>query len=361
MKKKRARMKKAPLLFILIIIIGCAIYYTMKSGKLAEFIDKNKLDKLGYSNTEISKILSNNDYLKYALNNDYNDNFAKLIKNKDFKLVNINKYYSYLKNNKSADINNTIYLVNKGISYTYSSALVSIVKEKYFILNRLERYMNYAKDYSSLTSKEIVTNVNCNLDYDYYTNVTPSDTSKGILMIANKYYSLDQYAPELVTMASKYTRVSGAQMNKEAYDAFVKLSDAAAKDGYSILSQSAYRSYATQLSLYNSYVSANGKVWAEKWSARPGYSEHQTGLALDVLTSSCKSLGDFENTDEFNWMKANSYKYGFIWRYQDDTTSLTGYGYEPWHYRYVGKDAAKIIYDNDITFDEYYAYYVLKK
>ncbi len=362
MKKKRARMKKAPILFISIILIGCIIYFIMKNGNLNEISNSKKLEDLGYTTSEVSLIEDSDDYLEYALDNPYDSNFTKFIQGKDFMLENLDAYYDYMNDNNKASIDDIIFLVNNGIDYEYSNLLMSIAKEKYFLTARLERYMKYAEDYPSLTTKKIVTNVNCNLDYDYYTNVTPSDTSYGKLMIANKYYSLSSsYSNDLVTMDSAYTKRAGAQLNKEAYEAFKKLSDAAKDKGLSVLNQSAYRSYDTQASIYNDYVSGSGIEWTDRWSARAGYSEHQTGLALDVLNSTNTALSEFENTDEFAWMKENSYKYGFILRYKEDTTLQTGYGYEPWHYRYVGIDAAKVIYDENITFDEYYAYYVLKK
>jgi D-alanyl-D-alanine carboxypeptidase len=362
MKKKRARMKKAPILFICIILIGCIIYFTMKSGKLNDFNDSKKLEDLGYTTSEVSLIEDSEDYLEYALENPYDSNFTKFIQGKDFMLENLDAYYDYMNDNNTASIDDIIFLVNNGIDYEYSNLLMSIAKEEYFLKPRLERYMSYAEDYPSLTTKKIVTNVNCNLDYDYYSNVSPSDTSYDILMIANKYYYLNSdYSNDLVTMESGYTKRAGAQLNREAYEAFKKLSDAAKLEGLSILNQSAYRSYNTQADIYSDYVSESGIEWTDRWSARAGYSEHQTGLALDVLNDSSTALGEFESTEEFTWMKKNSYKYGFILRYNEDTTLQTGYGYEPWHYRYVGKDAAKVIYDENITFDEYYAYYVLKK
>ncbi len=362
MKKKRARMRKAPILFIGIILVGTIIYFIMKNGKLNELGNTQKLEDLGYTAIEVSIIEGNDDYLEYALNNPYDENFTKFINNKDFIFENLDAYYTYMDDNPDASIDDIIYLVNNDIDYEYSDMLKTLIKQKYFIKARLDRYISYIKDYPKLTLTEVVTNVNCNLDYDYYTNITKSDTSLGILMIANKYYNLDEdFSYNLVTIDNNYTRVSGAQLNSEAYEAFKKLSDAAKEKGLSILSQSAYRSYNTQATIYSSYVLQDGLDWTDRWSARAGHSEHQTGLALDVLTNTNKSLGDFEGTKEFDWMKENSYKYGFILRYPENSTLQTGYGYEPWHYRYVGIEAAKVIYDEKITFDEYYAYYVLKK
>ena len=98
-------------------------------------------------------------------------------------------------------------------------------------------------------------------------------------------------------------------------------------------------------------------VEADLKAARPGYSEHQTGLALDITTRLAEDE-EFVNTEEFSWLKENAHKYGFILRYPEGKENITGYSYEPWHYRYVGIDVATKIYNENITFDEYYAYYI---
>lgn len=128
------------------------------------------------------------------------------------------------------------------------------------------------------------------------------------------------------------------QLRSETATALENLVSGAAKEGLKIILVSGYRSYATQKSVYASYSSAQGQAAADTFSARAGHSEHQTGLAADVGSSSgkCqldKCLGD---TSEGKWLAANAYKYGFIIRYQKDKQDVTGYDYEPWHIRFVG-------------------------
>ena len=108
--------------------------------------------------------------------------------------------------------------------------------------------------------------------------------------------------------------------------------------------------------MYDRYVKRDGKKKADIYSARPGYSEHQTGLCTDINTVD----SSFANTKEAKWLADNSYKYGFILRFPKGKEDITGYKYEPWHYRYVGEETAKIIYDEDLTLEEYYAYYIEK-
>ena len=131
----------------------------------------------------------------------------------------------------------------------------------------------------------------------------------------------------------------------------------------SIYVRSSYRTNGTQTTLYNNkvnyyrnlgYSKETAKVKAGKWVARPGTSEHQLGLALYIVSTSYTNLDQKqENTKEQKWLMANSYKYGFILRYPSDKCDLTGINYEPWHYRYVGKMAAKEIYEKGICLEEY--------
>ena len=361
-KKKTAKMLKAPILFIVILTLFIIIGYTMKDGRYMNIINNNKLKQIGYSKKEIEAINIDNKYLNYAINHEYTKNLALLINEKDFNINYIDAYLEYIKNNKEAKISDVILLVNNDINYEYNDLLVKIVKEKYFLKTRLDKYMAYAIKYPNLNTNTVVSYVNCNLDYDYYTNIENSDITLNTLLIVNKYYKLEEdFSLDLVTMEDNYTKVKGAKLNKEAYKAFKQLSDAAKLENLSILNQSAYRSYDRQMTIYNNYLKTYGLEWTNKWSAKPGHSEHQTGLSLDILTKDIQNLDEFENTKEFIWMKENAYKFGFILRYPKDGTIKTGYGYEPWHYRYVGIDVAKKIHDENLTFEEYYAYYIIKK
>ena len=157
-------------------------------------------------------------------------------------------------------------------------------------------------------------------------------------------------------MNRAYTVNDGKQylISAVAYDKYKQMADAAKKEGLSMKVISAYRTEAYQRNLYNERVRTTGKVNADNYSARPGHSEHQTGLAVDV--SSTK--GTFEYTAEFRWLQKHAHEYGFILRYPKGKEWITGYAYEPWHYRYVGVDAAKKIYQEGITYEEYYVKYV---
>ncbi len=132
-------------------------------------------------------------------------------------------------------------------------------------------------------------------------------------------------------------------------ECFDKMAVQAWEDGYSLYIGSDYRSYDYQIEIYADYVRADGKKETDTYSARPGYSEHQTGLAID-----CNTIDDaFGSTAESYWLQEHAHEYGFIIRYPQGKEDITGYKYEPWHIRYVGYKAAKYMYDNDLCLEEY--------
>lgn len=141
-------------------------------------------------------------------------------------------------------------------------------------------------------------------------------------------------------------------LDKDAYEAWKLMKSDAASLGLNLWAQSGYRSYDYQNDLYNGYIKRNGKKAADTFSARPGASEHQTGLAFDLNTIS----NSFKDTAEGKWVAKNAYIYGYILRYPEGKTNETGYIYEPWHIRYVGKELAKELYNNGnwITMESYF-------
>ncbi|MBZ2174726.1 M15 family metallopeptidase [Schnuerera sp. xch1] len=179
----------------------------------------------------------------------------------------------------------------------------------------------------------VLVNKNRNLPPDY----KPED-----LVIPNVRFPFEE------TLEKKY-------MRKEAANALEELFNQANEEGIYLFAISGYRSYNTQSYLFNTRAERDGFEEANKLTAYPGQSEHQTGLAMDL---SCQSLGftleqDFGQTIEGKWLKENAHKFGFIIRYPKEAVDITGYSYEPWHIRYVGKEVAKEIYEKNITLEEY--------
>lgn len=147
------------------------------------------------------------------------------------------------------------------------------------------------------------------------------------------------------------------QLREVAYNALIELFEAAKEEAnYELYARSGYRSYGTQESLYNSYVANWGKAAADKFSAKPGQSEHQTGLAMDITCEAMNFQLDetFGETDEGKWVAENAYRFGFIIRYPKGKEDVTGYMYEPWHIRYLGTELAKEVYESGLTLEEYF-------
>ncbi len=155
------------------------------------------------------------------------------------------------------------------------------------------------------------------------------------ILIANKTYSLPAtYAP-------------GVDATAEA--AFQKMQQAAAQEGLNIYISSSFRSYEYQTKIYNNYVARDGQQEADTYSARPGHSEHQTGLAFDLNTID----DSFADTAEGKWVGLHAHEYGFIVRYPDGKSDITGFQYEPWHIRYLGVETATAVYESGLCLEEY--------
>lgn len=182
-------------------------------------------------------------------------------------------------------------------------------------------------------------------------------------MLVNKNHPLSplSYAPNHLVEAGILLRDNITDEEKYTLritqQALVSMISAADKQGVKINLQSGYRSYQSQTKLYEVYTKLQGETDADKYSAKPGYSEHQTGLAVDlgsIDNPDCNLRVCFADTDAAQWLHANAYRYGFILRYPKNKTSLTGYEYEPWHFRYVGKVVASTMQDERIaTLEEY--------
>jgi D-alanyl-D-alanine carboxypeptidase len=171
-------------------------------------------------------------------------------------------------------------------------------------------------------------------------------------VIVNKQHPLKpvSYAPTDLTTVG-----NGQEMRAEAATALQKMFGDAKTAGYTLDADSGYRSYSAQVNAYGSIVNGYGQTYADTVSARPGFSEHQTGWAVDIGTGDCHVQDCFGSTAGGKWAQANSYKYGFILRYPASLTSVTGYSNEAWHFRYVGVAlAAELHTENIQTLEQFF-------
>lgn len=312
---KKRRLKKSAIIAsaiaALVIIILISIIIFVKHITSSEY----KLEKLGYNEKQVSEIIKLKKE-KFFLNNDYNENYLPLMNEKYYLEKNLNNYLSYIKDLKTE---------KKKIDYS-----------------------------------DVISRVNVKASNGFYKNTKEADTKKGNEVLVNKFYYLTKdYDPgEIVDMSNWYA-FEGRMIKKEVYDAFIEMHNAAKKEKINLIANSGYRDYNYQTKLYNEYKDRDGSEYADTYAARPGYSEHQTGLALDIVSYGA-TMENFDKTDAFKWLQENSTDYGFILRYPKDKEYLTGYSYESWHYRYLGKNLAKKVKDSGLTYDEYYAYYLDK-
>ncbi len=235
----------------------------------------------------------------------------------------------------------------------YDTLAYPLLGERYFILKNFDRYLAFHKaDTTMATIGDIIALVNVGADRDRETSAVPCDTTKGQLMLVNGRHYLDKnYKPEnLATFSMDYC-YEHQRAQSAVVEAFMVMQQACREQtDAQLMVNSAYRSYQDQIGTYK----RNPKGYA----ARAGSSEHQTGFAIDVTSRQHPMRWPFDKSKEGIWMREHCHEYGFILRYPEKQSHLFGFAYEPWHLRYVGKEVAKRIHDEDITFDEYYAYYL---
>ena len=314
MYMKKRRIKKGPIVFLVVLvsvfILGIVGFKLYKHYTSIEY----KLGKVGYSENEISVLVKRDSKVTDKALEKYDEHLIPLTNEKYFMWKNYNLYKEYI-NKKSSQTNNIDY-------------------------------------------NEIVTKVNVRRNYDFYTHTKSADMNKGYAILVNKYYSLpDKYAPNDVVDVSNQYAYGQNKIRKEVLEAFKNMFNAAKNDNVTLIINSGYRDYDNQKKLYDQYKNVKSEEYADGFAARPNFSEHQTGLALDIITYGSSGT-TFDSTDAYKWLMANADKYGFILRYPKDTEDITGYSYESWHWRYVGKDLATKIKNSNLTFEEYYAYYL---
>lgn len=379
-KKRKRKLKKGRILLVSIIfisIISISIYllipktYGYKKEVIAVFKENNVYEKIKEKKI-YSKVLEES-VLQNVFNNKYFDEYFEIsyveeeTSTEDISILlelgynaeEINVFYEKVPDSISVITSND-----------YNANIINYLNLDYFKEENLDRYIKYDNDEDKLSSVydvtvikdnysyiDTVTFVNAYLDKDYYTNDINLDNeeAKKLDVIVNKYYKLSKdYEPDdLTKISSKYSSGNNQKLRKEAAIKFEEMANDALNNGLKIYAGSTYRSYSYQLGLYNRYVAKDGFDEAETYSARAGYSEHQLGLAVDILNGKWSYLS--ETDKEYDWLINNSYKYGYILRYPRNKEYVTGYVFEDWHFRYLGIELATKVYNSGLTYDEYVA------
>lgn len=243
----------------------------------------------------------------------------------------------------------------KVLNAEYSSILVPLYKEKYFKKTLLDEYLKYYNENKNLSANEIVLKINTHTNLEPYETIFDADISKNELVLVNKYYKLSEdYEPDVELVSSQYA-YSGKYASKTIIESLQNLIDAAKEDNLKLVVSAGYRSYKEQEDIYNSYKINNGIREADEFVSRPGHSDYQTGLAVDIEPYA-KYIENVNESEEYQWLINNMHRFGFIQRFPEGKESITGFKYSAWHLRYVGVEAATFIHDNNITLEEYYGY-----
>ena len=231
-----------------------------------------------------------------------------------------------------------------------------VVTHRYFIAENFGRYLALHKaDTTGLGLDGIIALVNVGYYPGSEGKDVSCDTSKGYLMLVNGHHYLDEsYKPKKLVAFTKTYSYENQRADSAAVEAFLTMQHACKKETDAhLMVNSAYRSYQDQQATYK----RNDK----RYVAPPGYSEHQTGLAIDATSLQHPEKWSFGKSKEGVWMREHCHEYGFILRYPEKQSRVMGFAYEPWHLRYVGKEVARQIHDEGICFDEYYAFYLDKR
>ncbi|MBQ2639729.1 MAG: M15 family metallopeptidase [Bacilli bacterium] len=330
----------------------------------------NELKKLGYSEKASNTILFK--FKKsYVMDIGKNKTLNAAFESKDYKEKNIDNYSKIKYQNHKHLIKHINLLLKKGyhnkdisliLAHGTDNDVEEFIKhkkiryiEEFFTIdcakiNNYDRYIAYS-DETGEDEETVVVSVNLDMDKEPYKEPLKIRKYNKYVLVTKHRQLMKSYKPKLVNIDKKYALDSKQKSVKEAKDAFIKMYKAAKKKGYEIYINSSYRSYEEQEKICNTYSSLYGQSYIEKYVAKPGYSEHQTGLVFDIASKKNKI---FAESKEYKWMQENAYKYGFIQRYPKGYEEITGFRAEQWHYRYVGKKIAKYIYDHKITYDEYY-------
>lgn len=369
LKLKQSVINKLKIIGVVIVILLIAYgFYNKQITNLTE---------LGYSREASKKILfhkekdyivsvKENKTLNAALESEHYKekhlkNYAKIIYCEHDNLVkNINKLLDkgYSNNDVSiilthGDDNDVSEFAKRDrVKYLEEFYEYPYAKIKYY-----DRYVQYSYE-TGEDEKTTVLHIGLNMDKEEYKDAT-NVKRFSYTMLVNKYHSLSEdFIPiDLIEVPDEYRGSEVVLANSTALRAMIQLIEAANTEGLKPLIADGYRSHDDMVEMAEFYRKWYGDSYVDNYIAKPGYSEHQTGLAFDMASATVKSFG---NSNEYKWMVDNAHKYGFIARFTKRGESLTGYRAEAGHFRYVGKEVAEYIYKNRITLEEYYVQFLAK-
>ena len=338
------------LLAILLVGVGYIGYQMLFNNEPTSIVNKEE------NFSEIVKFVKNNGIYDEKYEEEYkNIKYNEKPIFKEVLSVFLDKGY------KGEEINYIMELSDKNINKLKNTDYIDISNYytfKNFNVDNISRYNKYKESHEEYEYKNIVTYVNIKLDLPVYTDTVEVKEPDSLLVLVNKYNSLPKnYKPTNLVAMKGYYEGQDPSLREETKSALEDLQKASKEEiGIRLLPTTAFRDYNFQNTLYTNYKNKDGVEAADTYSARPGYSDHQTGLAVDLKNPERSNVRLSDS--DYEWLHNNAYKYGFIIRFPKGKEFITGYQFENWHIRYVGKDVAKIIYENDLTLEEYIDLYV---
>ena len=373
-KKRKLKLKRPivvmgkVIVFIALVLLGLFLIYRYEIGKLKA---------IGYSEKASLKILKEFK-MNYALDLGENKTLNAAFESDDYKEENLDSYSKIRYHNHKHLIKNINALLKKGYSNNNINMIldhgndeeVTLFSERekvkyleefftidYAKLIIYDKYVYYS-DFSGDDEETTILIVNLGLDKEAYTDVVEISKFTNEMLVNKHHRIKDKLEPDdLIKISDEYTDGELQKGRKEAVNALTRMINTAKNEGYGLVVNSSYRSYDEQEELCEEYKKAYGDNYVAKYLALPGYSEHQTGLSFDLVSTTSNV---FANSKEYGGMLENAYKYGFILRYPTNGVEMTEFRSEPWHYRYVGEEIAKYIHEKGITFEEYYAVFLDK-
>lgn len=360
-----------------ILLIGIGISLVSLTAFIFSLFDKGGIDiTTNYSDKAVQKAeeLGIKDTL---IQSTYSQTLDTFLESEHFDIKYIQDYFGITYINSDTFIEDTTLYLSLGYDYSEINVIpslstnnINLIKDNTYTpfldyadapnlyIPNVTRYIEYQKT-TNLSAQDTVTRVNLNIDLPFYSNITEIENKNDVTVLVNKYNSLGtSFIPSNLVSLTNYSTI---KINEEAGTAFTQMIEAATKDGFTFEPTSAYRDGAWQSTLYNNYVATDGVTEADTYSARPGHSEHQTGLAIDIKNPSYyNETGVRLNDEDYQWIKDNAHKYGYIVRYIEDSTDITGYMEEPWHLRYLGIELATSVANSNLTYDEYYDLYIME-
>ena len=370
-RKKKYKLKKPLVTLIQILAVICVIC-------AAVFIwyrqNINTIMNHGYTR-EASREIFRNGKKDWALSRPFAETLNAAFESNYWIEENLESYFRI----EFQDHENLIPNINSLIEREYSNTQISIILSRgsdsevaefakrdrerfveeilsieFSRLRYYDRYIAYMNE-TGFTERTAVLHVNLNMDIEEYVDPVIVDGNSDHPLVNRRFGLADDFSPnDLVIIADEFTNTE-QRGRKKAVDALMKMFEEAEQEGLSFFVNSAYRSFEEQQEVYETFLGLYGQNFVNNFVARPGHSEHQTGLGFDLGS---RNSNVFRDSREFLWMMENAHRFGFIQRYQARHQLITGFRDEPWHFRYVGVEIAEYIFERGISFEEYYILYL---